>query len=100
MTGTETASRWRDLASWLRQELAPRPGRTAACARIAVGCAITVVVAMVYEIPLPAYSAYIVLLLSREEYVGTLIGAVGGVIAATVGVVLSLLFFMVDASEP
>jgi multidrug resistance protein MdtO len=100
MTGTETASRWRDLASWLREELAPRPGRTAACVRIAAGCAITVVVAMIYEIPLPAYSAYIVLLLSREEYVGTLIGAVGGAIAATLGVVLSLLFFMVDASEP
>jgi multidrug resistance protein MdtO len=55
---------------------------------------------MVFEIPLPAYSALIVLFLSREEYVGTLIGAVGGAIAATVGVVLSLAFFMVDASEP
>jgi multidrug resistance protein MdtO len=42
----------------------------------------------------------IVLFLSRKEYVGTLITAVGGAIAATAGVVLSLLFFMVDASEP
>src|SRR5258705_347150 len=100
MTGTETASRWRELAAWLREELAPRPGRIAACARTTVGCTITVVVAMVFEIPLPAYSALIVLFLSREEYVGTLISAVGGAIAATVGVVLSLLFFMVDASEP
>jgi multidrug resistance protein MdtO len=88
------------MAAWLHDELAPRPGRGAAVARIAVGCAITVVVAMVFEIPLPAYSAYIVLLLSREEYVGTLIGAVGGAVAATAGVVLSLLFFMGDASEP
>jgi multidrug resistance protein MdtO len=55
---------------------------------------------MVFEIPLPAYIAYIVLLLSRDEYIGTLISAAGGAIAATVGVVLSLLFFMVDASEP
>ncbi len=55
---------------------------------------------MVFEIPLPAYMAYIVLLLSRSEYIGTLISAAGGAIAATVGVVLSLLFFMVDASEP
>ena len=100
MAAAETASRWGELAAWLREELAPRPGRTAACARIAVGCAITVAVAMVFEIPLPAYSAYIVLLLSREEYIGTLIGAVGGAIAATVAVVLSLVFFMVDASEP
>ena len=100
MAAAETASRWVELGAWLREELAPRPGRTAACARIAVGCAITVVVAMVFEIPLPAYSAYIVLLLSREEYIGTLIGAVGGAIAATIAVVLSLVFFMVDASEP
>ena len=100
MTGTETASRWRELAAWLREELAPRPGRIAACARSTVGCTITVVVAMVFEIPLPAYSAMIVLFLSREEYVGTLITAAGGSIAATAGVVLSLLFFMVDASEP
>jgi multidrug resistance protein MdtO len=100
MPTAETTSRWRELAAWLHEELASRPGRTAACARIAVGCAITVVVSMVFEIPLPAYSAYIVLLLSRAEYIGTLIGAVGGAIAATAGVVLSLAFFMVDASEP
>ena len=100
MTGTETASRWRELAAWLREELAPRPGRIAACARSTVGCTIVVVVAMVFEIPLPAYSAMIVLFLSRQEYIGTLITAAGGTIAATAGVVLSLLFFMVDASEP
>ena len=100
MTGTETASRWRELAAWLREELAPRPGRIGACARSTVGCTIVVVVAMVFEIPLPAYSAMIVLFLSREEYVGTLITAAGGSIAATAGVVLSLLFFMIGASEP
>jgi multidrug resistance protein MdtO len=100
MPATDTSSRWAELAAWLRDELAPRPGRGAAVARIAVCCAFVVVVAMVFEIPLPAYIAYIVLLLSRDEYVGTLISAAGGALAATVGVVLSLLFFMVDASEP
>ena len=65
-----------------------------------MGCTIVVVVAMVFEIPLPAYSAMIVLFLSRSEYIGTLVTAAGGAIAATAGVVLSLLFFMVDASEP
>ena len=43
-----------------------------------------VVVAIIFEIPtLPAYSAYIVFLLSRGEYVGTLLNVVGGVIAGT-----------------
>ncbi len=100
MTATETTSRWADFTVWLREELAPRTGRSAAVARIAVNCTITVVVAMVFEIPLPAYMAYIVLLLASREYIGTLITAVAGAIAATVAVVLSLLFFMIDASEP
>jgi multidrug resistance protein MdtO len=100
MSATDTTSRWADLAAWLRDELAPRAGRGEAVARIAFCCAFTVVVAMVFEIPLPAYMAYIVLLLSRDEYIGTLISAAGGALAATVGVVLSLLFFMLDASEP
>ena len=100
MAGAETASRWHELAAWLREELAPRPGRAAASARIAVNCAITVVVAMVFEIPLPAYMAYIVLLLISREYVGTLIIAVAGATAVSVAVLLSLLFFMIGASEP
>ncbi|HKE40319.1 MAG TPA: FUSC family protein [Casimicrobiaceae bacterium] len=93
-------SRRHEFAAWLRRELAPRPGRTAAATRIAVNCAITVAIAMIYEIPLPAYSAYIVLLLSSEEYMGTVMIAVAGTIASTVAVLLSLAFFMIDASEP
>jgi multidrug resistance protein MdtO len=100
MAGTDQVSRLADLAAWLCDELAPRPGRGAAVARVAGSCAFIVVVAMVFEIPLPAYMAYIVLLLSRKEYIGTLMGAAGGAIAATIGVGLSLMLFMVDASEP
>jgi multidrug resistance protein MdtO len=55
---------------------------------------------MIFEIPQPAYMAYVVLLLAREEYVATLITAVGGAIGATMAVGVSLLFFMIDASEP
>src|SRR4030095_9528113 len=97
---TAETSRWRELSGWLREELGPRPGRAAACARITAGCTVTVVLAMVFEIPQPAYMAYVVLLLNSEEYVGTLVTAVGGAIAATLAVALSLLFFIVDASEP
>jgi multidrug resistance protein MdtO len=100
MAAAETALRWRDPAAWLREELAPRPGRGTAAALIAVNCTMTVIISMVFEIPLPAYSAYIVFLLSREENIGTLINVMGGVIAGTLAIVLSLLFYMVDASEP
>ena len=100
LTETYAASRWRGLMAWLRDELRPTPGRGAAVTRIALNCVITVVVAMVFQIPLPAYMAYIVFLVSREERVSTLMTAVAGSVAATLAVALSLLFFTIDASEP
>ena len=45
------------LLGFLQAELAPRPGRPAAVARIATGCALVVAIAMLYRIPLPAYMA-------------------------------------------
>jgi multidrug resistance protein MdtO len=97
---TETTSRWRELYVIVREELAPRPGRGAAVARIALCCAVTVAVGMVFQIPLPAYMAYIVFLVSREEAVGTLITAIGGAVAATLAVAFSLLLYTLDAAEP
>src|SRR3954469_1776359 len=90
----------RGLLAWLRDELRPTPGRSAAVARIALNCTVTVAVAMVFQIPLPAYMAYIVFLVSSEERVGTLVTAIAGAVAATLGVAVSLLFFTIDASEP
>ena len=94
------ARRSPELMAWLREELRPTPGRGAAVARIAFNCTITVVVAMVFQIPLPAYMAYLVFLVSHEQRVGTLITAVAGTVAATLAVALSLLFYTLDASEP
>ena len=96
----ENPSAWRELIAWLREELAPKPGRGAATARIAANCTITVIIGMVFEIPLPAYMAYVVFLASRDECVGTLITVVGAAIAVTLAVALLLLFYIVDAAEP
>ncbi len=96
----ETASPWGELVAWLRKELAPRPGRGAAVLRTAANCTITVIIGMVFEIPLPAYMAYVVFLASRDEYVGTLITTIGASIAVTLAVGLLLLFYIVDAGEP
>jgi multidrug resistance protein MdtO len=96
----ERRSPWRELIAWLREELAPKPGRGAATARIAANCTITVVIAMVFQIPLPAYMAYVVFLASRDEYVGTLVTTVGAAVAVTLAVGLLLLFYIVDAGEP
>jgi multidrug resistance protein MdtO len=100
MLRTETASRWQELFAFLRAELAPRPGRGAAVARITLNCVVTVTVAMVFQIPVPAYMAYIVFLISREESGATLLTAVGGAIAATLAVALSLLLLTLAAAEP
>jgi multidrug resistance protein MdtO len=94
------ARRSPELVAWLRDELRPMPGRGAAVARITLNCTITVVVAMVFQIPLPAYMAYMVFLVSQKQRVATLITAVAGAVAATLAVALSLLFYTLDASEP
>jgi multidrug resistance protein MdtO len=69
-------------------------------ARIALNCTIVVVVGMIFQIPLPAYMAYMVFLCSREQRVATLLTAIAGAVAATLALALSLLFYTLDASEP
>jgi multidrug resistance protein MdtO len=88
------------LWSFLRDELAVRPGRVAASARIAGGCVLVVAIAMTYQIPLPAYMAYLVFLVSHEETASTLLTGVVGSLAATLAIVLSLLLYTLDAAEP
>jgi multidrug resistance protein MdtO len=85
---------------FLRQELAPRPGRVAAAARIAGSCAVVVAIAMVFQIPLPAYIAYLVFLVSQTEAASTMLTGIVGTLAVTLAVALSLLFYTLDASEP
>src|SRR4051794_32971864 len=99
-TEAHAARRSPELIAWLRGELRPTPGRGAAVARIALNTTITVVVGMVFQIPLPAYMPYMVFLVSQKQRVATLITAVAGVIAATLAIALSLFFYTLDASEP
>ncbi|MDR3518355.1 MAG: FUSC family protein [Azospirillaceae bacterium] len=88
------------LRTFLARELAPRPGRIAAVARIVAGCVLITMIGMLYRIPLTAYMAYIVFLISRDDTASTVLTGVVGGLAATVAVALSLLFFMLDAAEP
>src|SRR5271156_1309946 len=90
----------RPLLGLLAVELAPRDGRWAAVARIATGSAITVVIAMVFQMPQPTYMAYIVFLLSRDEKNATITSALGGLAAATLGVLLVLGLELIDTAEP
>ncbi len=98
--GNESATRGAELFAWLRDELAPRPGRAAAVARIAGSCTIAVGIAMVFQIPLAAYVVYLVFVISRGESVATVITAVSVAIGATLAVALSLALLTIDAGDP
>ena len=88
------------LSALLRRELQLDASRVRSIARISAGTFIAVAVAMVFQIPLPAYVAYLIFLLSQEDTASTLISSIGGLVAASLAIVLSLLFYVFDASEP
>jgi multidrug resistance protein MdtO len=90
----------RPLLELLAVELAPREGRWAAVTRIATGCAITVAIAMVFQIPQPTYMAYIVFLISKDEKNATVTSGLGALIAATLAILLTLILELIDTAEP
>ena len=88
------------LVDLLAFELAPREGRVQAVLRIATACAITVAIAMVFQIPEPTYMAYIVFLCAKDEISATVTTGVGALIAATLASVLNLGLLLIDTAEP
>src|ERR1700689_4407721 len=100
MTALAESQRSRPLLEVLALELASREGRWAAVARIATGSAITVVIAMVFQIPQPTYMAYIVFLISKDEKNATVTAALGASAAVTLATLLVLGLEIVDTSEP
>src|SRR6202041_834315 len=81
-------------------ELASREGRWAAVARIATGSTITVVIAMVFQIPQPTYMAYIGFLISKDEKNATVTAALGALAAVTLAILLVLGLELIDTAEP
>jgi multidrug resistance protein MdtO len=53
--------------------LAPRPGRVAFASRLALICALTVLVAEIYGTPEPALTTFLVFFLNREDRAGSII---------------------------
>ena len=88
------------LFGWLSYELAPKAGRAWSVTRMAAVSTIAVAIAMVFQIPEATYLAYIVFVISRDERSATLQSAVGGFVAVTMAVLISLGLSLVDLSEP
>jgi multidrug resistance protein MdtO len=99
-TPAKRVERRSPFLAFLAQELAPNEGRGLAVARIAAGCTITVAIAMVFRIPLAAYMAYMVFLISKDDITGTAKMAVAGSLAITVAVLLSLGLAQISLGDP
>jgi len=78
--------------------LAPRPGRYAFAARLALICALTVLVTEIYQTPEPALTAYVVFFLNHEDRMTSLIMNVALVVVITfvIGLVLIVASFVAD----
>jgi multidrug resistance protein MdtO len=100
MTAVESPLPRGSLLASLLLEFRPRDGRGTAVLRIVIGVGITILIAMIYQIPQPAYSAYIVFLISKDEQAATVTAAVGGLIAGTLATALALGLSIFDSGEP
>src|SRR5580658_6990562 len=99
-TLVSAADRRTPFATFLAQELAPREGRSLAVAQIAAATTLTVAIAMVFRIPLAAYMAYLVFLVSKDDRKATIVTALGGVIAVTLAVLLTIGLSLIDLGDP
>jgi multidrug resistance protein MdtO len=100
MTPIRNSASSETLSALLSRELTLDAFRIRSIARIAAGTAIVVAITMVFQIPLPPYVAYLIFLLSLEDTVSTLMSSIGGLVAATLAIAFSILFYVFDASEP
>src|ERR1700678_1031254 len=98
MTALAESQGSRPLLEVLALELGSREGRWAAVTRIAGGAAITVIIAMVFQIPQPTYMAYIGFLISKDEKSATVTAALGGLIGVILAVLLVLSLELIDTS--
>jgi multidrug resistance protein MdtO len=80
--------------------LAPRPGRFEFSTRLALICALTVLVAEIYQTPEPAIAAYIVFFLNREDRMTSLIMNAVLVVVVTLIISLVLVVAMMVADDP
>jgi multidrug resistance protein MdtO len=80
--------------------LAPRPGRFELAARLALICALTVLVAEIYQTPEPALAAYIVFFLNREDRATSLIMNVVLIVVVTLIIGFVLVVAIIVADDP
>jgi multidrug resistance protein MdtO len=92
-----------NIANYLPQLirlLAPQPGRIAFSLRVALICALTVLVTEIYQTPDPALTVYVVFFLNREDRATSIIANVVFLLLMTVIVALIIVVAMMVADDP
>ena len=80
--------------------LGPQPGRVAFASRVALICALTVLIAEIYQTPEPALTAYIVFFLIHEDRVSSIIMSVVLLLVITITIGLIIAVAIVVADDP
>ena len=89
-----------DALNKIARLLAPRPGRLAFASRLALICALTVLIAEIYQTPEPALTAYVAFFLNRDSRTNSLIIDVVFVVLITVIIGFTLLVAVVVIDDP
>ncbi len=93
-------SRLRTRLAEIAELLAPQQGRFAYSARLALICALTVLVAEIYQTPEPALAAYVVFFLNHDDRATSLIMNIALMVVMTVIIGFVLIVAMVVADYP
>ena len=82
------------------EELLPYPGRLDLTLRMAVLCVLVTVVSMANQVPEAALSCYLIFFASKDNSGSGILIGIGLIIAASVGILLGVLFLMISADAP
>jgi multidrug resistance protein MdtO len=103
-TLTQSLSRQRHPASWFRQflkeELAPYPGRTALVARMIIASTFVMILTMTFKLPFGAYGAIYAFTISRESTQATVTAAKTAIIAFALSGTYILLGAILFVGDP
>jgi multidrug resistance protein MdtO len=101
---TQTAIEWPDPLSWLRdflrEELAPYPGRQMLVARMVIAATVVMIVTMTFRLPYGAFGVLYVLIISREDTRATLVAAKSNIVGFAFAAAYAVIGAMVFSSDP